>query len=410
MPTVELTLPRPYPLQREIIDSPAKRKVVCAGRRGGKTVLAAYMACTALLQGQRVLLSSTSQDQADVFWEYIVDWLAPLLTTGHLYKNEVKRIVKLGQGQIQVKTGRHPDALRGGMADLLVLDECAYLDPDAWRKVGAPMLTDNDGTAVFISTPARRNWFFELYNAAVADDTGRWQAWHFTTRANPYLPQAALDALIADMTETDYQQEILALFLEGQGAVFRYVDARCTAPRRDAYYGRFVAGLDWAMQSDYTVIVVMDADTRAVVDMDRFNGVDWSLQRGRIRAMHDKWQLSEIVAESNSIGGPNIEALQREGLPVRAFETTATSKPPLIESLVLAFDRGEIAALDDPVMKGELMAYERTVSATGRSQYSAPVGLHDDTVMALALAWHGIVNRRELIVDYAPPALRDYRG
>lgn len=410
MPTVELTLPRLYPLQREIMDSPAKRKVVCAGRRGGKTILAAYMAIDALLHGKRVLLSSTSQDQADVFWEYIVDWLAPLLTTPHLYKNEVKRIVKLGQGQIQVKTGRHPDALRGGMADLLVLDECAYLDPDAWRKVGAPMLADNEGTAVFISSPARRNWFFELYQQAVSDTSGRWAAWHFTTHANPHLPQAALEALIADMTEQDYAQEVLAQFLEGQGAVFRYVTERCTADRRAPYHGRFVAGLDWAMQSDYTALIVMDAVTHTVVDMDRFNGVDWALQRGRVRAMHDKWQLSEIIAESNSIGGPNIEALQREGLPVRAFETTTASKSPLIESLVLAFDRGEVTALNDPVLVGELMAYERTVTATGRSQYSAPEGLHDDTVMALALAWYGIMTAHELVVDFAPASYRQYRG
>ena len=111
-----------------------------------------------------------------------------------------------------------------------------------------------------------------------------------------------------------------------------------------------------------------------------------------------------IYAESNSIGGPNIEALQREGLPVRPFETTASSKPPLIESLVLAFDRSEITILDDPIMTGELMAYERTITPSGRSQYSAPQGLHDDTVIALALAWHGCQYGRigeMLVLDFA---------
>jgi hypothetical protein len=390
------------------MDSPAKRKIVCAGRRGGKTILAAYMAVDALLHGKRVLLSSTSQDQADVFWEYLIDWLAPLVTTPHLYKNEVKRIVKLGQGQIQVKTGRNPDALRGGMADLLVLDECAYLDADAWRKVGAPMLADTDGTAIFISTPSRRNWFFELYQQAISDGDGRWGAWHFTTIANPYLSQTALDALVADMTAEDYQQEILAEFLEGQGSVFRYVTERCTAARVAPYPGRFVIGLDWAKERDYTVLLVMDEVRRTVVDMDRFNGIDWALQRGRVRVMFDKWQPQRIVAESNSIGGPNIEALQREGLPVDAFETTAVSKPPLIESLILAFDRGEITALNDPVLIGELMAYERTVTATGRSQYSAPEGLHDDTVMALALAWYGIINTQRVEAVPMPDELRYY--
>jgi len=410
MTTVELTLPRLYALQQEIFASPAKRKVVCAGRRGGKTVLAAYMALDALLNERRVLLSSTSQDQSDVFWEYITDWLAPLVDSRHLYKNEGRRIVRLGRGQIWVKTGRYPDALRGGHADLLVLDECAYLDPDAWLKVGVPMLADTDGTAVFISTPARRNWFFELYQSAAADESGRWQAWHFTTLENPHLPATALAALVADMTRADYQQEIEAQFLDSEGSVFRYVEARCTGERLAPYPGHFIMGLDWAQAHDFTALVVMDAATRTVVDMDRFNGVDWALQRGRVRAMCDRWGVRRVIAESNSIGGPNIEALQREGLPVEAFETTAVSKPALIESLVLAFDRGEIVALNDPVLRGELMAYERRVSATGRSQYSAPERMHDDTVMALALAWHGIVNRRELIVDYAPPALRDYRG
>jgi hypothetical protein len=103
----------------------------------------------------------------------------------------------------------------------------------------------------------------------------------------------------------------------------------------------------------------------------------------------------QIVAEENSIGGPNIEALREEGLPVIAFQTTATSKPPLIESLALAFERREIAILPDAVQLAELQAYERTVSRlTGRSSYNAPEGYHDDTVMALALAWWGIVNRR----------------
>jgi hypothetical protein len=142
---------------------------------------------------------------------------------------------------------------------------------------------------------------------------------------------------------------------------------------------------------DFTVLVVMDAQTRRVVDMDRFNKVDWVFQRERVKMMAAKWQAHQIVAESNSIGGPNIEALQREGLPVIAFETTASSKPPLIESLALAFEQGEIEILDDPVLVGELEAYERTVNAmTGRSRYSAPEGAHDDCVMSLALAWQGV--------------------
>lgn len=104
--------------------------------------------------------------------------------------------------------------------------------------------------------------------------------------------------------------------------------------------------------------------------------------------MWDKWKAEAIVCEINSIGGPNFEALYDERLPVVAFETRLDTKPPLIESLVLAFERQEIAILNEEWLIGELEAYERKVSATtGRSQYSAPEGLHDDGVMSLALAW-----------------------
>ena len=102
--------------------------------------------------------------------------------------------------------------------------------------------------------------------------------------------------------------------------------------------------------------------------------------------LHDRWHITTIEAESNAMGDPVIEELQRDGLPVVAFQTTGTTKPPLIENLALALEREEWQFIHEPVWTGELEAYERKVSPmTGRSQYSAPEGLHDDTVIARAL-------------------------
>lgn len=388
------SLPEPYDLQTEILNSPAPRKIIVAGRQAGKTQMATMSAIggaayggRGLFDGAYVHISSTTQDQSDLFWDYATTWLAPLVGTPGFYKNESRRIIRYRGGQIRVKTGHTPDSLRGGNVDKLILDECAYLDPDAWNKVGQPMLLARNGVAELYSTPKRRNWFFQKFLEAA--DSDHWQRWHFPTTANPHLSAKALAMLTADMTEEDYQQEILAQFLEGQGAVFRYIDDRAILTAREPYAGSFVFGVDWAMSKDFTAIAVMDTATRQLVAYDRFNGVNWSLQRGRLKALYDQWKPDTIIAESNSIGSPNIEALQQEGLPVMPFETTAVSKPPLIESLVLAFDRNEIAILNDPIIKGELMAYERKITATGRSQYSAPEGLHDDCVIALALAWHG---------------------
>lgn len=97
------------------------------------------------------------------------------------------------------------------------------------------------------------------------------------------------------------------------------------------------------------------------------------------------------------MGEPIIDGLRADdslvalGIQILPFTTTAASKPPLIQSLALALEREECQWQDDPLWTGELGAYEVKYSAvTGRPSYSAPEGVHDDTVMARALAWHGV--------------------
>lgn len=394
--TLELavTLPRPHAKQAAIIAHPAKRHVVCAGRRAGKTTLAAWVAVERMLEGRRVLLSSTTQEQADAFWDKAKAWLSPLTEAGLVDKNEQRRIMTFGHkgGRIKVKTAYDADSLRGDYADFLVLDECARLAPNAWDEVGAPMLLDNDGDAWFITTPLRRNWFFHLFQRASGDDSGRWAAWHFTSYDNPYLSQSALSELTGDMTHDAVRQEIYAEFLEGEGAVFRNIHACLTAPpgaTPEQHRGhRIVAGVDWAQKHDYTVISVFCSDCACEVALDRFNQIEWAFQRGRLRALYDLWDVTQVYAEANSIGGPNIEALQNEGMNVYGFETTASSKPGLIQGLALALEREEARWLSIQAATNELEAYESKVNAnTGRVSYGAPEGVHDDTVIARALAW-----------------------
>lgn len=92
------------------------------------------------------------------------------------------------------------------------------------------------------------------------------------------------------------------------------------------------------------------------------------------------------------MGQPLIEQLQRAGLPVVAFTTTAASKPILIDDLTLAFERRALRIIPDPVLINELQSYEGQRMATGM-RYGAPAGMHDDTVIALALAYHGSARR-----------------
>ena len=151
----------------------------------------------------------------------------------------------------------------------------------------------------------------------------------------------------------------------------------------------YVAGVDWGRSKDYTAIAVLDASNGKMVALERFNQVGWELQRDRLAQIVKKWRPQVVWAEANSIGEPNIDALVRQGLPVRRFYTSAKSKAPLIESLALAIERNDITLLDDPVLLGELADYKFDRLSNGSYRYGAPPGGHDDTVIATALAWYG---------------------
>jgi hypothetical protein len=142
--------------------------------------------------------------------------------------------------------------------------------------------------------------------------------------------------------------------------------------------------------NDFTVFVAVDTAGH-VLAIDRFRGLEYSLQRARLQAFWERLGgQSWIFAESNNMGGPLVEQLQRDGLPVAAFTTTNATKSAIIEALTLAFERGTIKIPNDPALIGELQAFEARPLPSGLMRYAAPEGSHDDIVMALALAWTGL--------------------
>jgi hypothetical protein len=141
----------------------------------------------------------------------------------------------------------------------------------------------------------------------------------------------------------------------------------------------------------------MDRARKTVVALDRFSGVDYGLQVGRLRALCERWNPQVVYSEMNNMGGPLTELLGREGLPVHGVTTTNASKARWVDALALAFERGEMTILDDPVLVGELLAYEGTLLPGGGTRYSAPPGGHDDCVMSLMLAWQGCEQGETLV-------------
>ena len=389
--TVDFTTP--HPGQKKILNHPARFKVIACGRRWGKSELGLIALKTAAhLEHKRCWWIAPTYQMASQIWRDLKSSVKHL--RGVAIKQSERRIDLPKGGMIAVRSAHHPDNLRGEGLDLAVLDEAAFMERRVWSQIVRPMLTTTRGGALFLSTPFGRNWFWDQYRLGLDNEVPEWMSFQFSTESNPLIAPDELESIRQQTTELVWQTEYLAQFNDDSGQVFRGIRAavlpgRVEAPEAGHVY---VAGVDWGRQHDYTVIAVIDATARRLVALDRFNHIGWKLQRGRLKAMAAAWRTQLIWAEANSIGAPNIEALQEDGLPMRSFLTTSKSKSPLIESLALAIERGFIGLLDDPVLLGELASFSMERVPGGGYRYGAPPGTHDDTVIATALAWYGVEN------------------
>jgi len=374
------------PKQNIIKASNAKRIVINAGRRFGKTILTAHIGAERMLNGERVLYVAPSLDQTEAFFTEVLRIFADLIDAGLVYKNATKKLVSCGRGTIRAKTANLPENLRGDSAGLLILDEFAEMNPEMWELVGIPMLLDTGGNAIFISTPKRRNHFFRLFMRCEAGT--RWESFHATSHENPHLNQEALDDLTKDMTAEAYRQEIMAEFLDSQGMVFSNLDNVLTLGEgnHNKHSGhKVVAGIDLAKSDDFTVMTIGCADCKEELHIFRINNISYIEQRKQIVALADRWKIKAILAESNAMGEPIIEELAMSGLPITGFATTASSKPPLIEALQLACETEEWHFLKNEIVRKEMMAYEVKYNKNGKPSYSGVKGVHDDMVISKAL-------------------------
>ena len=384
---IELILPILHEGQQVIVDEARRFNVLACGRRFGKTMLGVDLLVDKAIDGCLVGWFSPTYRMLNEVWKAIHETTRPLHSRVSLQEHRIELITG---GVTDCWSLDAYDSVRGRKYHRVIIDEAAMVPDlgDAWQAAIRPTLTDYTGDAFFLSTPKGINFFHECYSRGVDQTQSEWKAWHAPTTANPYIDPAEVESARQELPEQVFRQEYLAEFLQNDGAVFRNIDA-CLSPDTGDHKGhRLFAGVDWGQQNDFTVISVVCATCHREVELDRFNKIEWAFQRARLKAVMDRWGVLAVVAESNSIGQPNLEALVREGLPVRGFETTASSKPPLIQSLALALERVECQWLPDPVGRVELLSYEAKRNATtGRVSYSAPSGGHDDTVMARALAW-----------------------
>ena len=328
MTTLELTVHlRILHANQELIKaSTAKRKIVRAGRRSGKTVFAADWAVDNFLDGKRVLYGVPTADQLQKFWFEVTRALAEPIEAGIFKMDKTMHTIERPgtENRIRAKTCWSADTLRGDYADRLILDEVQLMDEQTWGLVGAPLLLDNNGDAVFIYTPpslhsrstskARdKGWMTKFAKLHANDPKGRWEIFSFTSHDNPYISAEALGDITEDMSATAIRQEIYAEDMdEAPGALWTRanIDAtRTLKPPEIHVYEYIVVAVDPSATSGGDEAGIITAgtlqDNDYVLSDDSVQGSPKAWASAAIAA-YRKFSANKIVAEANN-GGEMVQ-------------------------------------------------------------------------------------------------------
>lgn len=378
----------PRPSQREIFDARERFLEVDAGRRFGKTVTGLNWGLEGICkEGGPVWWIAPSYAQAKMAYRTLISAgrAGGARAIASTSDSELRLVFANGE-VFEFKTGENPDNLRGAGIKRVILDEAARLRPEVWKEVVRPAVSDTKGRALFLTTPKGKNWFYELWLRGLPGEDPEFKSWKFPTWDNPKVPPEDIVHARASLPADVFAQEYAAEFLDNAAGVFRRVREAIGSERREPEDGReYFAGLDLARLTDFTTLTILN-DAAEQVYFDRYNLLDWAVQKRRIVQDVSRYG-ARLLMDSTGIGDPILDDLVRSDLIVEGYKFTQESKKALIEGLMMGFEQGRLRILDEPTQTNELEIFEYEIGKTGKVHYSAPEGYHDDTVMALALAY-----------------------
>ena len=379
MATTEILVVRPelHAAQEQVISEARRFNVLECGRRFGKTTLGVDLVIDPALDGKPAGWFAPTYKLLAEAWREIVR--ATRDVTARISQQD-KRLELITGGSIDCWSLDTPDAGRGYRYARAVIDEAGIVRDlgEVWEQAIRPTLTDYQGDAWFLGTPKGRNYFHRLFVKG-QEPLGDWKSWRFRSVDNPHLSPEEIESARHDLPEQVFKQEYLGEPTDDGGNPFGLGAIRaCVAPLSQGT--PVVWGVDLAKSVDYTVAIGLDS-SGGVCRFERFQR-PWT---ETIAAVTNAVSGQRALVDSTGVGDPILEQLQRSGKGAfEGYGFTAPSKQKLMEGLAVAIQQQTIR-YPEGVIVNELESFEYEYTRTG-VRYSAPEGLHDDCVMALALA------------------------
>lgn len=377
---IEIKLPQPHKGQQEVIDSNARWRILLCGRRWGKSLVARIEAIKHMLKGNQVAYVTPTFDLAKTFYNLIVETLPDAIIKTN---NKSELFIELiTGGSIKFYSGEALERFRGHDYDFIIIDEAAFIPnlKEEWDSSIRPTLSDRMGTALFISTPKGKEFFFSLFQKGQERIEG-YQSFHFASNTNPYFPQEEFEQAKASLPMIVFNQEYLAIAGENQNNPFGTDNINRNIIQELSTEPTVVYGIDLAKYNDYTVVVGLDINGKMTY-YDRYQ-LPWTLTQNRIEQLPSN--ILKVV-DSTGVGDVVLENLYQTCQSISGFKFTTESKPKIIYQLIKDVEQGLISY--NQITADEMHVYEYKYSSTGHISFNAQAGYHDDSICALAIANH----------------------
>jgi hypothetical protein len=401
--------------QAEVSASDARFRVLRAGRRWGKTQLAAHECLMAALAKPNQMVWWIANSDKNVRRGYrAVKAQVPRLLLTHDPPSEGAndRILRFRNGsQIEFYTAGTPDALAGEGVDFVVVDEAALIPEDVWFRLLRPTLADTHGRALIISTPRGRNWFYTVWMRGQGDNK-MYKSWHFISTDSPYIDEEEIEDARQTLPDLIFRAEHMAEFVANAASMFILDREGAVQPGLTAPDGWVYMGVDLAKKEDFTVISASNADTRLPCYYDRWNDVSWAIQEDYIMNAVKQLEADPNVegvtvgVDSTGLGEVVFDSLDARGLDVVPVNfASGNIKERMVRQLSADLEHGRAHIIEE--MREEFESYEYNITPQGRYKFEAATG-HDDRVSAKLIEnWIAVHEGAPGIMVYDPAAVAE---
>ena len=394
---LRVRLPMLHPGQvrrREAITVAGARFVVTmCGRRFGKTIDAGEWLMEGAMLGMRCGLFAPTYKYLQDPWVDMVNRLRPLTeASGGKVSEQDRRITLPNGGVIECWTMDTPDPGRGKKYHRIAVDEAGIVRnlKTIWEQALRPTLVDYRGSAWFYGTPKGRTHDFSVLFDKGEKGESDWLSFRAATKDNPFIPADEIEAARRDMSPEAFAQEFEGIPADDGGNPFGISAIRACVSEMSKK-PPVVWGWDFARAQDWTVGIALDEDG-TVCRFERWQMKPWG-ETVRLVVQHTGYQTIAF-GDSTGLGDVVVEQIQAQRVRMAGVHFSRPEKQQLMERVASAIQRGQIKFPDGPIAQ-ELSTFQYEYTAYG-VRYEAPDGLHDDCVVALALAVKGLPVKREI--------------